>query len=146
MAWLVEFWDRGALGDMGCHNQDLAYWALELREPTGVSAKSLGVNNETAPKWSEVTYQFPKNKRRGAVKLIWYDGGKKLDPALVKQKSLPAKGSIIIESKDTLYVPMYLGPGQLLSGAKTEDFKNVAEFLPKPKDFGSNHYQECTDA
>lgn len=142
------WWDfgTGALGDMGCHNQDLAYWALELRDPTSVEAKSSGVNNETAPKWSEVTYQFPKNKNRAAVKLIWYDGGKKPDPALVKQKSLPANGSIIIGSKDTLYVPMYWGPGQFLSGAKTEDFKNVSEFLPKPKDFGSHHYQEWIDA
>ena len=65
------WWDfgTGALGDMGCHNQDLAYWALELRDPTSVEAKSSGVNNETAPKWSEVTYQFPKTKNRGPVKL-----------------------------------------------------------------------------
>ena len=142
------WWDfgTGALGDMGCHNQDLAYWALELRDPTSVEAKSSEVNNETAPKWSEVTYQFPKNKNRGPVKLTWYDGGKKPDPALAKEKTLPANGSIIIGSKDTLYVPMYWGPGQFLSGAKTEDFKKVAEFLPKPKDFGSHHYQEWIDA
>ena len=142
------WWDfgTGALGDMGCHNQDLAYWALELRDPTSVEAKSSEVNNETAPKWSEVTYQFPKNKNRGPVKLTWYDGAKKPDPALAKEKTLPANGSIIIGSKDTLYVPMYWGPGQFLSGAKTEDFKKVAEFLPKPKDFGSHHYQEWIDA
>ena len=142
------WWDfgTGALGDMGCHNQDLAYWALELRDPLTVKAKHSGVNNETAPKWSIVTYQFPKTKNRGPVKLTWYDGGKKPDPALVKEKTLPANGSIIIGSKDTLYVPMYWGPGQFLSGAKSEDFKNVAEFLPKPKDFGSHHYQEWIDA
>jgi predicted dehydrogenase len=131
---------------MGCHNQDLAYWALELRDPTSVEAKSSEVNNETAPKWSEVTYQFPKTKNRGPVKLTWYDGGKKPDPALVKEKSLPANGSIIIGTKDTLYVPMYWGPGHFLSGAKTEDFKKVPEFLPKPKDFGIHHYQEWIDA
>jgi len=142
------WWDfgTGALGDMGCHNQDLAYWALELRDPTSVEAKSSEVNNETAPIWSEVTYQFPKTKNRGPVKLTWYDGGKKPDPALVKEKSLPANGSIIIGTKDTLYVPMYWGSGQFLSGAKTEDFKKVPEFLPKPKDFGTHHYQEWIDA
>ena len=142
------WWDfgTGALGDMGCHNQDLAYWALELRDPTSVEAKSSEVNNETAPIWSEVTYQFPKTKNRGPVKLTWYDGGKKPDPALVKEKSLPANGSIIIGTKDTLYVPMYWGSGQFLSGVKTEDFKKVPEFLPKPKDFGSHHYQEWIDA
>ena len=142
------WWDfgTGALGDMGCHNQDLAYWALELRDPTSVEAKSSEVNNETAPKWSEVTYQFPKTKKRGPVKLTWYDGGKKPDPALAKEKPLPANGSIIIGTKDTLYVPMYWGPGRFLSGAKLEDFKNVPEHLPKPKDFGRHHYQEWIDA
>ena len=142
------WWDfgTGALGDMGCHNQDLAYWALDLRDPLTVEAESSPVNNETAPKWSIVKYLFPKNKKRGPVKLVWYDGGKKPDPALAKEKMLPANGSIIIGTKDTLYVPMYWGPGRFLSGRKMEDFKDVAEFLPKPKDFGRHHYQEWIDA
>ena len=142
------WWDfgTGALGDMGCHNQDLAYWALELRDPLTVEAKHSGVNDETPPKWSAVSYQFPKNKNRGPVKLTWYDGGKKPDPALAKEKTLPGNGSIIIGTKDTLYVPMYWGPGRFLSGAKLEDFKNVPEHLPKPKDFGRHHYQEWIDA
>ncbi len=142
------WWDfgTGALGDMGCHNQDLAYWALDLRDPLTVEAESSPVNNETAPKWSIVKYLFPKNKKRGPVKLAWYDGGKKPDPALAKEKTLPANGSIIIGTKDMLYVPMYWGPGRFLSGRKMEDFKNVAEFLPKPKDFGRHHYQEWIDA
>ena len=59
---------------------------------------------------------------------------------------LPANGSIIIGTKDTLYVPMYWGPGRFLSGAKLENFKNVSEHLPKPKDFGRHHYQEWIDA
>jgi len=143
------WWDfgTGALGDMGCHNQDLAYWALELRDPLTVEAiEHSGVNDETPPKWSVVKYQFPKNKNRGPVKLTWYDGGKKPPAALAKEKELPKNGSIIIGTKDTLYVPMYWGPGRFLSGAKMSDFKNVAEFLPKPKDFGRHHYQEWIDA
>ncbi|MEC8929036.1 MAG: Gfo/Idh/MocA family oxidoreductase [Verrucomicrobiota bacterium] len=143
------WWDfgTGALGDMGCHNQDLAYWALDLRDPVTVEATShSSVNEETAPKWSVVQYLFPKNKRRGAVKLVWYDGGKKPDPALVKEKTLPKNGSIIIGTKDTLYVPMYWGPGRFLSGAKMSDFKNIPETLPKPKNFGRHHYQEWIDA
>jgi len=142
------WWDfgTGALGDMGCHNQDLAYWALDLRDPVSLESKHSGVNDETAPKWSIVTYQFPKTKTRGPVKLTWYDGGKKPAPALVKEKQLPRNGSIIIGTKDTLYVPMYWGPGKFLSGAKMSDFDKIDEFLPKPKDFGRHHYQEWIDA
>ncbi|MBL66906.1 MAG: oxidoreductase [Verrucomicrobiales bacterium] len=143
------WWDfgTGALGDMGCHNQDLAYWALNLRDPETVEAiKHSGVNGETAPKWSIIQYQFPKNAERGPVKLTWYDGGKKPDPALARQKALPGNGSIIVGTKDTLYVPMYWGPGQFLSGAKMSDFKEIDEFLPKPRDFGRHHYLEWIEA
>ena len=80
------FWDfgTGALGDMGCHNMDLAFFSLDLRDPSSVEAQSSGVNTETAPAWSIIHYQFPKRGKRGPVKLVWYDGGKKPDAALAK--------------------------------------------------------------
>ena len=92
------WWDfgTGALGDMGCHNQDLAYWALELRDPLTVEAKHSGVNNETAPKWSIVTYQFPKTKTRGPVKLTWYDGGKKPEPAVRRVPPTREKNQLLL--------------------------------------------------
>jgi len=51
----------GALGDMGCHIMDGAVWALKLGEAKTieVEAESSGVNSETFPKWSIVTYKFP---------------------------------------------------------------------------------------
>ena len=63
------FWDfgTGALGDMGCHNMDLAFFALELRDPVAVEATSSGVNSETAPKWSIITTEFPKLGKRAPV-------------------------------------------------------------------------------
>ncbi len=55
------YWDfgTGALGDMACHNMDMAFWALQLGQPSTVSANSSGVNPETAPKWSIIEYDFP---------------------------------------------------------------------------------------
>ena len=72
------FWDfgTGAVGDMGCHNSDLAYWALDLRNPKTLEAKSSDNNPETAPKWSIITYYFPQQGKRKPVKVVWYDGGK----------------------------------------------------------------------
>jgi predicted dehydrogenase len=127
------FWDfgTGALGDMGCHNMDLAFASLGLRDPSAVSATSSGVNSETAPAWSIITYEFPRRGSRPAVKLTWYDGGKKPEPSLARQSSLPGNGSIYIGSKDTLFVPSYWGAGSFTSGAKTEDFGSIAQRLPR---------------
>jgi predicted dehydrogenase len=142
------FWDfgTGALGDMGCHNMDLSFFALNLRDPVSVEAVSSGANAETAPKWSIITHQFPARAGRGPVKLIWYDGGKKPEAALVKQAKLPGNGCIMIGSKDSLFVPNYWGAGSFLSGATLADFKNVPETLPRrpeaSKDNDAAHHLE----
>ena len=127
------YWDfgTGALGDMGCHNMDLAFFSLGLKDPTWVDATSSGLNPETAPAWSIITYQFPKVGARAAVKLTWYDGGKKPDASLVRAKELPENGYIFVGTKDTLFVPSYWGKGSLLSGARMEDFKSIPEKLPR---------------
>lgn len=127
------FWDfgSGALGDMGCHNMDLAFMALDLREPIAVEGQSSGVTMETAPRWCIVAYEFPKANNRPPVKLTWYDGGKKPSPALVKQTHLSPDGCILVGTKDTLYVPYYWGPGSFVSGAKMSDFASVPQSLPR---------------
>ncbi|MEE2942977.1 MAG: gfo/Idh/MocA family oxidoreductase, partial [Verrucomicrobiota bacterium] len=114
--------------------------------PTTLEAVSSGINSETAPKWSIITYHFPKQGKRNPVKVVWYDGGKKPDPSLAKQKSLPGNGSILIGSKDSLYIPMYWGKGTFLSGATEADHKNVPETIEKPTDFNRHHYLEWIDA
>ncbi|HVR36362.1 MAG TPA: Gfo/Idh/MocA family oxidoreductase [Methylomirabilota bacterium] len=135
------FWDfgTGALGDMGCHNMDLAFFALDLLDPSSVEAASSGVNSETAPEWSIITHQFPARGERGPVKLVWYDGGKKPDPSLAKQSELPGNGCIMIGSHDTLYVPSYWGPGSFVSGAILEDYNEIAQTLPRHPEGTSDH-------
>src|SRR3989449_6212318 len=142
------FWDfgTGALGDMACHNMDLAFFSLGLRDPVGVAAESSGINNETAPKWSIITYEFHPRGEQPAAKMIWYDGGKKPSPELVKDTELSSNGIILIGDKDTLYVPNYWGAGKFLSGGKVEDFKDIPETLPKPPGFERNHHQEWLNA
>ena len=84
----------GALGDMGAHLVDQAYWALELTQPTSIEGTSTLWGTETVPPpagsgadvrptvrqvsypmATTVHYNFPANKNRPAVKLFWYDGG-----------------------------------------------------------------------
>ena len=138
------WWDfgTGALGDMGCHNSDVAFWSLGLRDPKTVEAESSGVNDETAPKWSVVRYVFPARGDRPEVRFTWYDGGKKPPAELAKAGELPRNGSILIGDKDTLYVPSLWGKGKFLSGATLEDYKGISETLPKPEGFDRCHYRE----
>ncbi len=71
------WWDfgEGALGDMGCHILDPAFYALELGAPARLSAETSGVNDETAPKSSIIRYEFPARGSKPPVTLTWYDGG-----------------------------------------------------------------------
>lgn len=148
------FWDfgTGALGDMGCHNMDLAFFALDLRDPVAVSAEAdpWPHRRETAPKASTVTYEFPARQGRAALKLVWYDGGRKPDPALVGQSELPGNGSILIGSKDTLYVSSYWGAGSFRSGATVADYDSVPRTLPRhpgaEKDHDGAQHWEWLDA
>jgi len=71
------FWDfgTGALGDMGAHIIDHAYWPLKLTHPTSVQASSTVFTKDSPPIASMVTYNFPEREGMVPVKLMWYDGG-----------------------------------------------------------------------
>jgi predicted dehydrogenase len=147
------FWDfgTGALGDMGCHNMDMSFFALELRDPTSVEAESSKRFDVTAPQWSIIKYNFPARGPRPAVSLTWYDGGKKPSPQLVGGENLPSNGCIMVGEKDTLYVPHYWGAGHFTrSGKKMADYSDVPQTLPRrPNGGGDNdhaHHLEWIEA
>jgi predicted dehydrogenase len=106
------WWDfgTGALGDMACHVANLPFYALELDAPTSVEAVADGRNDETAPKRSTITFQFPARGARGPVKMVWYDGGDlpptSLLPGLDKWRS---GGFLLVGSKGILYSPTDYG-------------------------------------
>ena len=72
------WWDfgTGSLGDMACHTTNLPFMALQLGQPTRVSAKSGAINPETYPAWATITYEFPARGNLPPVKLTWYEGAK----------------------------------------------------------------------
>ena len=74
-----RFWDFGSgqVGDMGSHLIDMAYWALDLRFPTSCEAKGTPFHPDTCPQWLTAEWDHPSNDWRPAVKVYWYDGGKK---------------------------------------------------------------------
>jgi predicted dehydrogenase len=64
----------GALGDMGCHFMDAAFWALQLRAPTRISAETTPTYPESYPAASRLEYEFPAREGRPAVTMVWRDG------------------------------------------------------------------------
>ncbi|MCL4192163.1 MAG: Gfo/Idh/MocA family oxidoreductase [Thermoguttaceae bacterium] len=92
------WWDfgSGALGDMGCHEINMVFMGLDLRNPATVQAVTSGHNRDSFPAWSIVTYQFAATANRPAVKLVWYDGGKKPSAEVLEGKETGASGSVII--------------------------------------------------
>ena len=103
------FWDfgTGALGDMGCHIIDPAFWALDLGAPTTVEATTThwekDVSSQTFPRASIVRYQFPARGTRPPVALTWYDG--RLQPPipadLTKKLIRGEKPQIAVEADAT---------------------------------------------
>ena len=89
------FWDYGcgALGDIGCHSMNSAFWALNLEGDFVVEASKVSEFDDTiAPKRSTVTYQFPAKGKRAAVKILWQDGvnNPNTDTEFVRPPGIPA--------------------------------------------------------
>ncbi|PYM11552.1 MAG: hypothetical protein DME18_13700 [Verrucomicrobia bacterium] len=135
------WWDfgTGALGDMGCHIIDPAFWALDLGYPESVETESSPVNDETAPSWSRVHYQFPARGALPPVKLTWHDGGK-LPPRelldLDADEKFPKNGSLFVGRKGRLLLMQ--GKSELLPENQWRDFQPPPKMIPR----SAGHYAE----
>lgn len=110
------FWDfgTGALGDMACHTLNMAFMALNLRNPVSVSAASSGHDKVMYPKWSQIEFEFPELNGRPALGMTWYDGGKMPPAALIRdlpryrngdKESVYSSGALVIGSEGMLFSP-----------------------------------------
>jgi predicted dehydrogenase len=116
------YWDfgTGALGDMGCHILDGAFYALDLRAPSHVEAVSARQTEISPPKASMVTYTYPARGKLVPLKLTWYDGGLQplLPPEWEPGKVLPQNGTLIVGSKATVYADTYYDSVQIIPDSK----------------------------
>mgnify|MGYP000201798781 CR=1 FL=1 len=103
---------------MGCHNINMAFMGLDLRNPIWVQAETSGHNKDSFPAWSIVTYQFGPTSSRPGLKLVWYDGGKTPPAELCEGQKVEKSGSLIIGEKGKLW-----GGGKLLAGAEPVEVK-----------------------
>jgi len=132
------WWDFGcgSLGDMGCHIMDPANWALKLCPPISVElVDSSPRNDETAPKWAIIRYEFPARGDMPALTMYWYDGGK-LPP---RPPEVPAdekigdgnNGSMFIGDKGIICAGEYGGNPRLLPASKMKEYEMPAEIIPR---------------
>jgi len=126
------WWDfgTGALGDMACHQMNMAYMGIDLRDPISVQAVSSGHNRDSFPSWSIITYQFAANDGRPGLKMVWYDGNK-LPPDVLFEGQTRMGSSLVIGDKGKLHA------GHLFAGAEDMD----VEFPVSP-----GHFEEWVNA
>ncbi len=138
------YWDfgTGALGDMGCHGMDPVVSGLALGAPMAVEATAEGLNEETGPKTSIVTYRFPETRYTdGPLKMVWYDGAVPPPRELFDVPAdyqLKPNGILFAGEKGQL-IAGYFGHAELfLNGERAE-----SGIDPVGAD---NHYTQWTDA
>jgi predicted dehydrogenase len=137
-----RFWDfgGGTLADMGCHYMDLGFWSLKLRHPTRIAADVPKPNAETGPVSQTVHYEFPARGELPAVKLTWYDGGRR--PQLFEQGALPDwKNGVLFVGAKGMLIADY-NRRMLLPEKQFADFKPPEPFIPK----SIGHHREWIEA
>ena len=137
-AWL-DF-GTGALGDMGCHILDPAFWALDLGAPESVEATSTHwepeVSSQTFPRASIVRYRFPARGNRPPVKLTWYDGRllPEMPEELEEGRELPSNGALLIGDKG---IVVHGSPGaeglRIIPEKRMQEYKRPPKTLPRVK-------------
>ena len=65
----------GSLGDMGCHQLDAPFYALDLGAPASIEPATSELYPKTFPRSVSLTYQFPARGAQPPVELKWFDGG-----------------------------------------------------------------------
>jgi predicted dehydrogenase len=128
------WWDfgTGALGDMACHTLNLPYWGLKLGAPTSFEAEASERKPESAPNWSIIRFNFPARGDLPALKMTWYDGGKKPPQELFEGENISNSGALVVGEKGKMYSPGDYGENwSLLPKKEFEGYKGPDEWIPR---------------
>ena len=135
----------GVLGDWTCHVIDPVFWALDLDAPTRIAAETFEYDPkkhfDTFPAETVIHYDFPARGQRPAVKVIWYDGGRRpprpeeLEPG----KQLPDIGALVVGDKGKIiYGSHGAGNLRLIPASRMQEYQKPAPTIPR----SPGHHEE----
>jgi predicted dehydrogenase len=151
----------GALGAMGCHLLDLAFWGLHLGDAKSfaLEAESTGTNGETYPEASTIRYRFPARADLPPVVVTWYEGGRQppRPDGLPYLREIGSNGTLFVgEQHSMIFGPTVFGtnPGQVgprtIPEFTTIENKKAYKKIPPVKETdwkkGNRHIQEWISA
>ncbi len=138
-------WGCGAIGDMGAHLIDHAYWALNLGYPATIETVATPFNKACFPMATTTYYEFPARGTMPAVKLTWYDGGLMPNrPDELGEEALKGEGgAIMIGSKGKLMYDTYGLNSRLLPRSFADSVGTPKQTLPR---IMTNHEQNWANA
>jgi len=134
----------GALGDMGAHLVDQAYWALDLGFPTSIVASSTAWGYEgtgqnrrpvSYPLATTAQYEFPARGAMPPVKMFWYDSGilPPRPPFMPEEMAYPngGGGGFLIGEKGTISWATYGENPRIFPETLHQEAQAVPASLPR---------------
>jgi predicted dehydrogenase len=139
-------WGCGALGDMGAHLLDHAYWALDLGYPTSIETVSTPWEKACFPMATKTYYEFPARGSKPPVKLTWYDGGMfpPTPPEFADGEKLNGEGgAIMVGTKGKVIYNTYGLGARLLPASLQKSVGDPPRTLPR---IATSHEVNWSDA
>lgn len=144
---------NGVLGDMGSHLIDLAYWALELRDPVAVQSDGPEPDPHACPPWQVVTWEHPdrggNRPHTGACKVVWYHGpegmkrrAERIQPLVGKDTQIGRWGIGLCFVGDKGVLTADYGKYQLSPWDQFKDYQIPKQSIAK----SAGHYNEWLKA
>ena len=141
------WWDfgTGVMGDMACHNTNVAFRAFKLGLPSRVTAQSGEINTETFPAWATVVYEFPARGNLPPLKLTWYEGSRDGAPNRPPAHLIPEgakigdNGWLVIGAEGAMLSNSDSGRGRLWPEARFKDFRDPERTLPRIQGKGGGY-------
>ncbi|MBY5960127.1 Gfo/Idh/MocA family oxidoreductase [Membranicola marinus] len=142
-----DFWiyGCGALGDFGCHDMDLPFWAFDLTSPSKIQIHPAGQSNsEIAPYGEAGTYHFPEKNGQAAMQLHWYSGGLKpaWNPHLPPDYKFGSRSAMYVGDKGVIITDGGDRQPQIFPESLREAYEAPPERIPR----SNGHHRDWIDA
>lgn len=138
----------GALGDMGCHIFDIAFYALQLRCPNRIRVEKSEQSEVAYPASSKIVFDFPARGELPPLTYTWRDGKGQPQPRPkdfeAERKLEEMGGSFLFGSKATLLSDTYGGSVRFIPETRMQELAPTLSKLPaRPTAHMQNFVNAC---